>query len=56
MEVTAPPVLALVHSGTPDEGATAGTSYGLTFSPSLAGSPGGPAYSEPDPDGQPAVG
>ncbi|MGD0372882.1 MAG: hypothetical protein ABSC16_14465, partial [Candidatus Dormibacteria bacterium] len=46
-EVTAPPVLALSTSGTPDEGATAGTSYTLTFRPSLAGSPGGPAYSDP---------
>jgi hypothetical protein len=46
IDVTAPPVLDLGSTGTP-AGAAAGTSYGLILSPSLAGSPGGPAYASP---------
>jgi hypothetical protein len=46
VEATGPPKLDLSSSGTPS-GATRGTSYLLTLSSSLGGSPAGPAYSDP---------
>jgi len=46
VSVTATPVLDLATSGTPSA-AAAGSSYQLTLSPSLGGSPAGPAYSDP---------
>jgi hypothetical protein len=46
VDVTGPPVLQVTTSGTP-AGASAGTGYGLTLSPSLGGSPTGPAYHDP---------
>jgi hypothetical protein len=46
VDVTATPVLHLATSGTPSS-ASSGTHYGLTLSPSMGGSPDGPAYNDP---------
>lgn len=46
VDVTAIPVLHIATSGTPSSAAS-GTHYGLTLSPSLGGSPAGPAYNDP---------
>ena len=46
IDVTATPALHLAISGTPSSAAS-GTHYGLTLSPSLGGSPAGPAYNDP---------
>jgi hypothetical protein len=46
VDVTAAPVLHIATSGTPSSAAS-GTHYGLTLSPSLGGSPAGPAYNDP---------
>jgi hypothetical protein len=46
VDVTATPLLQVATSGTPS-GAAAGASYSLTLSPSLGGSPAGPAYNAP---------